>query len=163
MIHWSENLYYQYFSGCMAFTPDVPCSSTELVEFRKRIGIEGMELIFKESIRVNDKDGNDDILTVDTTVQGKNITKAQRKKHSRRTAIEQVIGHLKYDYRLIRNFLKGSIGDSINLLLSAAAFNFKRVINLWLTEAIHCWQLLLMFIRTAYGNCITLKIEKTTF
>lgn len=365
VMHWSENLYYQYFSGCMAFTPDVPCSSTELVEFRKRIGIEGMELIFKESIRVNNEDGNDDILTVDTTVQeknityptdtklyqkiikkcigiaksegivlrqsyrftlkklnvllrfqytkkgssqarksrkkiktiagrlvrelnrkltitaiekhnlqldiyqrvlkqkrsdsnkiyslhepevkcytkgkehkkfefgskasilitqsssvivgalnfnenihdsktlepvleqyerinkkkpkevyadrgyrgpkqvnnvaikvpvfNKNITKAQRKKHSRRAAIEPVIGHLKYDYRLIRNFLKGSIGDSINLLLSAAAFNFKRVINLWITEAIHCWQLLFMFIRTAYENCIALKIEKTTF
>ncbi|MBX2932536.1 MAG: hypothetical protein KF781_11385, partial [Chitinophagaceae bacterium] len=29
--------------------------------------------------------------------------------------------------------------------------------------AIHCWQLLLMFIRIAYGNCIALKIEKRLF
>ncbi|WP_460684568.1 IS5 family transposase [Niabella aquatica] len=73
VLYWSENLYFQYFSGCMTFTPGLPCSATELVEFRKRIGSEGMELIFKESIRVNDKDSNDDTLSVDTTVQEKNI------------------------------------------------------------------------------------------
>ena len=30
-----------------------------------------------------------------------------------------------------RNFLKGVIGDEMNVLLSAAAMNFKRVMNLW--------------------------------
>jgi transposase, IS5 family len=44
------------------------------VEFGKRIGVEGVELIFKESIKVNGKDGKDDILSADTTVQEKNIT-----------------------------------------------------------------------------------------
>ena len=362
--HWSENLYFQYFSGCQEFTPGVPCSATELVEFRKRIGTAGMEEIFKESIRINDKDGNDDILTVDTTVQeknityptdtklhqkiikkcvgiaraegivlrqsytftlkklnvllrfqhtkqgsaaarkarkkiktiagrlqrelcrklspsalqhhqpqldiyrkvlhqkrsdsskiyslhepdvkcytkgkahkkfefgskasvlvtqnsgvivgalnfnenihdsktlqpvleqyerlnqkkpvevyadrgyrgpkqvnevaikvpapNKNITKAERKKHSRRAAIEPVISHLKFDYRLMRNFLKGSIGDSINLLLSAAAFNFKRVMNLWRTEANTCWQLLFLIIKTVHEIFMP-KNEKLTF
>ncbi|WP_116873313.1 hypothetical protein [Terrimonas sp.] len=33
-----------------------------------------MEEIFKESIRINDKDSDGDTLTVDTTVQEKNIT-----------------------------------------------------------------------------------------
>lgn len=362
--HWAENLYYQYFSGCVVFTPGVPCSSTELVEFRKRIGTEGMELILKESIRVNDKDSNDDTLTVDTTVQeknityptdtklhqriikkcvgiakkegimlrqsyrftlkklnillrfqhtkkgstqarkarkkiktiagrlvrelnrkltdaalqrhqrqldiyykvlqqkrsdsnkiyslhepevkcytkgkehkkfefgskasvlitqnsgvivgalsfhenihdsktlapvleqyerlterkakevyadrgyrgpkqvnnvavkvptpDKNITKSQRQKHSRRAAIEPVISHLKFDYRLIRNFLKGAVGDSMNLLLSAAAFNFKRVMNLWRTGAINSWQLLLMIINAVECTLMP-KNLKTTF
>lgn len=49
-----------------------------------------------------------------------------RKRFRRRAAIEPIIGHLKSDYRLVRNFLKGSIGDSLNLMLSAAAFNFKK-------------------------------------
>ncbi|MCR4854036.1 MAG: hypothetical protein K5893_10650, partial [Prevotella sp.] len=31
--------------------------------------------------------------------------------------------------RLGRNFYKGLFGDSINVMLAAAAFNFKRVIN----------------------------------
>ena len=72
--HWSENSYYQYFSGEQSFCPKFPCVATELVEFRKRIGTEGIELIFKESIRVNGTDSNDPHLSGDTTVQEKNIT-----------------------------------------------------------------------------------------
>jgi IS5 family transposase len=71
---WSENSYYQYFSGEQSFCPKQPCVATELVEFRKRIGTEGVELIFKESIRVNGEDSNDVHLSGDTTIQEKNIT-----------------------------------------------------------------------------------------
>lgn len=71
---WSENSYYQYFSGETSFCSVAPCVPTELVEFRKRIGAEGMELILKESIRINGNDANDDHLSGDTTVQEKNIT-----------------------------------------------------------------------------------------
>jgi transposase, IS5 family len=71
---WSENSYYQYFSGEECFCSTAPCIPTELVEFRKRIGEEDVELILKESIRINGKDGKDNILSGDTTVQEKNIT-----------------------------------------------------------------------------------------
>lgn len=71
---WAENSYYQYFSGEEYFSSKQPCVPTELVEFRKRIGEEGMELILKESIRINGKDGHGDTLSGDTTVQEKNIT-----------------------------------------------------------------------------------------
>jgi len=56
----------------------------------------------------------------------------KRKKFRRRAAIEPVIGHLKSDYRLSRNYLKGFIGDEINLLLAAAAFNLKKWMNRFL-------------------------------
>jgi IS5 family transposase len=49
-----------------------------------------------------------------------------RKVFRRRNAIEPVIGHLKSDFRLARNYLRGAIGDSINLLLAAAAFNIRK-------------------------------------
>ena len=52
-----------------------------------------------------------------------------RKRFRRRAGIEPIIGHLKSDYRLMRNYLKGSIGDSINLMLAAAAFNFKKLVR----------------------------------
>lgn len=52
--------------------------------------------------------------------------KKTRERFKRRASIEPIIGHLKTDYRLERNYLKGVIGDSINLMLSAAAFNFKK-------------------------------------
>lgn len=71
---WAENAYYQYFGGEKYFASQAPCVATELVEFRKRIGTEGIELIFKESIRINGKDGQQDTLSADTTVQKKNIT-----------------------------------------------------------------------------------------
>lgn len=359
---WVENVYYQYFSGMLQYTNQRPCVATELVEFRKRIGTEGVELIFKESIRVNGKDSEDDTLSADTTVQEKNITyptddklykkvikecrsiaqgedlnlrqsytrtvaklcrvqrfkksksgakkakaasrkiktiagrllreierklpanrlanysskltiyrriieqkrgdtdkvysihepevkcytkgkehkkyefgskvsilltqktgvivgainfnstehdsktiakaieqyerlterqakncfvdrgyrgvskvnqtnilvpkpnpnitKEQRKGHSKRAAIEPIIGHLKRNYRLGRNYLKGIKGDEINVLLSAAAMNFKRVINLWLTEAIYRWKLILNYIKL-FPNFILPKLSVT--
>ena len=52
-----------------------------------------------------------------------------RKDFGRRSAIEPVIGHLKHNFRLARNYLKGTMGDGINLLLAAAAFNIKKWMN----------------------------------
>lgn len=71
---WSENIYYQYFCGETSFVSGAPCEASELVHFRHRIGEEGVELILKESIRINGDDANDDNVNVDTTVQEKNIT-----------------------------------------------------------------------------------------
>lgn len=53
----------------------------------------------------------------------------ERKRFRKRAGIEPVIGHLKSDFRLGRNFLKGLLGDSLNLLMAAAAFNLKKWIN----------------------------------
>ena len=56
----------------------------------------------------------------------------KRKKHKlfcKRAGIEPTIGHLKSDYRLGRNFYKGVTGDAVNLLLAAAAYNFKRAMR----------------------------------
>ena len=55
----------------------------------------------------------------------------KREKFKRRAAIEPIIGHLKSDFRLARNYLKGFIGDQINLLLAATAWNLKKWINLY--------------------------------
>jgi IS5 family transposase len=53
----------------------------------------------------------------------------KRKKFRRRAAIEPIIGHVKSDHRMQRNYLKGFIGDEINLLLAASAFNLKKWMN----------------------------------
>jgi len=55
-----------------------------------------------------------------------------RKSFQRRAAIEPDIGHLKSDYGLGRNYLKGEIGDQINAMLAASAFNFRS----WMRKAI---------------------------
>jgi len=45
----------------------------------------------------------------------------------RRSAIEPVIGHLKHDHALGRNFLQGKQGDRINALLAACGFNLRKL------------------------------------
>lgn len=52
----------------------------------------------------------------------------QRARFRRRASIEPRIGHLKSDFRLGLNFLKGQQGDAINLLLAASAAN----LSLWM-------------------------------
>lgn len=54
----------------------------------------------------------------------------KRKKCRRRAAIEPLIGHLKSDFRLSRNFLKGQVGDAINLMMAACAWNLRKWIIL---------------------------------
>jgi len=71
---WEENAYYQYFCGEQSFVNGQPCDASELVHFRNRIGKEGMELIFRQSVRINGKDSDEKQVVVDTTVQEKNIT-----------------------------------------------------------------------------------------
>ena len=59
----------------------------------------------------------------------------------RRAAIEPVIGHVKIDHRMDRNFLKGRQGDRANPILAAAGYNFH-LLRRWLAE------LLCAFIQT---------------
>jgi IS5 family transposase len=49
----------------------------------------------------------------------------------RRAGIEPVIGHLKSDGHLGRNFLAGATGDVINVILAAAGHNL-RLLRAWL-------------------------------
>ncbi len=52
-----------------------------------------------------------------------------RKRFKRRAAIEPIIGHLKRNYGLNRNFLSGKEGDAMNVMLAAAAFNFNKLLK----------------------------------
>lgn len=52
-----------------------------------------------------------------------------RKRFRQRAGIEPTISHVKHDHRMIRNFLQGSVGDAINALLAASAFNLKKRYN----------------------------------
>ena len=47
----------------------------------------------------------------------------------RRSAIEAIIGHLKSEHRLGRNYLKGSVGDTNNALLAGMGFNLMLLLR----------------------------------
>ena len=61
------------------------------------------------------------------------VTAAIRRQMKRRAAVEPVIGHVKIDHRMDRNYLKGREGERANPILAAAGYNFRLLIR-WLAE-----------------------------
>ena len=57
------------------------------------------------------------------------VTAAIHRKLKRRNAVEPVIGHMKSDGRLARNFLKGIEGDAMNALLCGAGHNLRKILK----------------------------------
>ena len=74
VVQFKRNPYYQAFCGQTEFSLDFPCDSSELVHFRKRIGQQGFEKLFQMSVGLHGKTALEDTVTIDTTVQEKNIT-----------------------------------------------------------------------------------------
>ncbi|HCY41825.1 MAG TPA: hypothetical protein DHV48_10795 [Prolixibacteraceae bacterium] len=71
---WVENPYYQYLSGETHFQWAMPCDPSDLVYFSHRVGKEGIEKIFRLSVQLQGKDAQQKSVSIDTTVQEKNIT-----------------------------------------------------------------------------------------
>ncbi len=65
--------------------------------------------------------------------QKRGLTPTMRRERRRRAAIEPVIGHMKGDGHLGRNFLLGTEGDAANLILAAAGHNL-RLLRAWLAR-----------------------------
>lgn len=61
-----------------------------------------------------------------------------RKRFRGRAGIEPIIGHLKHDHRMVRNFLKGEIGDENNPLLAAIGFNLRSKYN-QIAQKVQLW------------------------
>ena len=74
VMQWKRNPYYQAFCGMTEFHQNLPCHSTELVQFRKRIGKEGFEKIFQMSVSLHGRSALEASVNIDTTVQEKNIS-----------------------------------------------------------------------------------------
>jgi IS5 family transposase len=63
--------------------------------------------------------------------QVRNVTATIRREMKRRAAVEPVIGHIKAEHRMDRNYLKGYAGDRANAILAAAGYNFSLLLR-WL-------------------------------
>ena len=64
-----------------------------------------------------------------TNKRKKSLTRSAWRWLRRRAAIEPVIGHLKSDTRLDRNYLLGQEGDRINAILSGCGFNVRKLLR----------------------------------
>ncbi len=63
--------------------------------------------------------------------QKRRVTDEIKRELRRRAAIEPVIGHMKNEHRLGRNYLAHQAGDAANAILAAAGSNFRRLLA-WL-------------------------------
>ena len=61
--------------------------------------------------------------------QKRGVTQAIRRELKRRNAIEPIIGHMKNDGLLGRNYLKGAEGDAINVILCGVGQNLRLILN----------------------------------
>lgn len=67
---------------------------------------------------------------VEVCVSGQKHKNLYRQRLSRRrSCVEPVIGHLKFDGRMGRNFLLGADGDAVNAVLSGAGQNMRKLMN----------------------------------
>jgi transposase, IS5 family len=79
--------------------------------------------------------GRKSILGVNIKTPGSGIVKTayqktrDRARFRRRASIEPIIGHLKQDHLMLRNYLKGIEGEMINTLLAGAAFNMMKMLR----------------------------------
>lgn len=71
---WKMNPYMQYFCGMTHFEHKFPCDPSDFVHFRKRIGEEGVEKIFKYSVLIHGEKAQEKQVLSDTTVQENNTT-----------------------------------------------------------------------------------------
>lgn len=70
---------------------------------------------------------------ISPSVPNKKTTQYQkqkaRKRFRSRAGIEPVISHIKHDHRMLRNYLKGAIGDQLNTILAGTGYNLKKLLN----------------------------------
>lgn len=78
----------------------------------------------------------------------------KRKKFRTRAAIEPIIGHLKTDFRLAQNYFLGESGPQINALLSATAWNLKKMMELLKNKFVFCFYQIqiILFHKTIFKN-----------
>ena len=63
--------------------------------------------------------------------QKRRVTESIKRELRRRAAVEPVIGHMKAEHRMGRNYLAHATGDAINAVLAAVGYNFRRLLT-WL-------------------------------
>ena len=85
----------------------------------------------------------------------KNSNKYQRQKMRQRfrarAGIEPIIGHVKHDHRMLRNYLLDQIGDNMNSILAAVGFNLRKMLRRLKSEA--------KFIFEVFENQISILAE----
>ena len=85
--------------------------------------------------------------------------RAKRKKFRTRAAIEPIIGHLKTDFRMQQNYYHHEAGVKINAFLAAAAWNFKKMMEILAEKTLFAFSKFLQQIFFHFFNTRKLKMS----
>ena len=118
-----------WFVGAKAFhgNPYDGHTLADTMDQVKRIAKEPLHAFVDRGYRGHDYRGAAEV-HVDKVRRGR-TAKSLWRWMKRRAAIEPGIGHLKREHRMDRNRLKGTEGDMVNAILSAAGMNFRKLLK----------------------------------
>lgn len=122
--------------------------ATGMEQVEKLLGAAPEQVFVDQGYRGHDYKGTAQV-HVDRRRRG-SIKKSLWKWMKRRSAIEPTIGHLKQERRMERNRLKGKAGDQVNVVLSAAAMNFSKLLR----HAEAFWRLVWEGLRKAFQKIL---------
>jgi len=120
--------------GAMAFTDNVYDGDTlapQLAQTKRLTGFSPKFGIVDRGYRGRKKVESTTIVIPNKLPASANNYQKQkiRKQFRARAGIEPIIGHLKQDHRMGRNYLLDETGDRVNTLLAAAGFNLRKMLQ----------------------------------
>jgi len=127
--------------GAMAFIDNLYDGDTLLPQLKQTERITG----HKPKVGITDRgykgrkvvNGVQIIIPAKLPASANNYQKQKARKRFRaRAGIEPIIGHLKQDHRMSRNYLLDEQGDLVNTLLAAAGFNLRKMLQRLKAEAL---------------------------
>jgi len=101
--------------------------SNAIASIEKTTGVRVSNAYIDKGYRGHDYQGEAIIHIAGSSHRGLSTTTKRRRK--RRSAVEPKIGHLKNENRLGRCYLKGLVGDAINVVLAAAGSNLRKLLR----------------------------------
>ena len=125
---WVENPYRQHFCGETYFQHEPPIDPSPLSPWRKRIDEAGVEWLLMVTIEAAQRAQVIKAASVEKVI----ATRRSWRRPSpikRRSAIEPMIGHMKNEGLLRRNWLRGSLGDALHAVLCGAGHNLRMILR----------------------------------
>lgn len=101
--------------------------ASAIASIEKTTGVTVSNAYVDKGYRGHDYQGDAIIHIAGSSNRGLSTTTKRRRK--RRSAVEPKIGHLKNENRMGRCYLKGLIGDAINVVLAAAGSNLRKLLR----------------------------------
>lgn len=101
--------------------------SSTLENVKQNTGLDVVAAYVDKGYRGHGYEGSTTIHVAGTSASG--LTRTEKRRRRRRSAIEPKVGHLKADNRMNRCFLRGLIGDAVNAVLAAAGSNLRKLLQ----------------------------------